>query len=155
MKLGILRLRLSRGLDARRCRLHRRRSVMPWWRRGSYATNDRIQEINTTTDKEKRLGLISPVNSTLNRLHFPRNYVITFRVRPRRVRSISIITFSAEGPQQKGESHKSKLIQRNYYHLPRKLLPLLARDRVVYKRLYRRSFQKALTYIKATTDVDI
>ena len=38
VKLGILRLRLSRGLDARRCRLHRRRSVMPWWRRGSYAT---------------------------------------------------------------------------------------------------------------------
>ena len=40
MKLGILHLRLSRGLDARRCRLHRRRSVMPWWRRGSYATKD-------------------------------------------------------------------------------------------------------------------
>ena len=38
VKLGILRLRLSRGLDARRCRLHRRRSIMPWWRRGSYAT---------------------------------------------------------------------------------------------------------------------
>ena len=38
VKLGILRLRLSRGLDARGCRLLRRRSVMPWWQRGSYAT---------------------------------------------------------------------------------------------------------------------
>ena len=38
VKLGILRLRLSRGLDARGCRLLRRRTVMPWWRRGSYAT---------------------------------------------------------------------------------------------------------------------
>ena len=38
VKLGILHLRLSRGLDARGCRLLRRRSVMPWWRRGSYAT---------------------------------------------------------------------------------------------------------------------
>ena len=38
LKLGILRLRLSRGLDARGCRLLRCRSVMPWWRRGSYAT---------------------------------------------------------------------------------------------------------------------
>ena len=34
VKLGILRLRLSRGLDARGCQLLRRRSVMPWWRRG-------------------------------------------------------------------------------------------------------------------------
>ena len=39
VKLGILRLRLSRGLDARGCWLLRRRSVMPRWRRGSYATN--------------------------------------------------------------------------------------------------------------------
>ena len=39
VKLGILRLRLSRGLDARGCRLLWRRSVMPWWRRGSYATS--------------------------------------------------------------------------------------------------------------------
>ena len=38
VKLDILHLRLSRGLDARGCRLLRRRSVMPWWRRGSYAT---------------------------------------------------------------------------------------------------------------------
>ena len=38
VKLGILRLRLSRGLDARGCQPLRRRSVMPWWRRGSYAT---------------------------------------------------------------------------------------------------------------------
>ena len=38
VKVGILRLRLSRGLDARGCWLLRRRSVMPWWRRGSYAT---------------------------------------------------------------------------------------------------------------------
>ena len=34
VEIGILRLRLSRGLDAHGCR---RRSVMPWWRRGSYA----------------------------------------------------------------------------------------------------------------------
>ena len=39
VKLGILHLRLSRGLDARGCRLLWRRSVIPWWRRGSYATN--------------------------------------------------------------------------------------------------------------------
>ena len=38
VKLGILRLRLSRGLDARGCRLLQRHSVMPWWQRGSYAT---------------------------------------------------------------------------------------------------------------------
>ena len=38
VKLDILHVRLSRGLDARGCRLLRRRSVMPWWRRGSYAT---------------------------------------------------------------------------------------------------------------------
>ena len=38
VKVDILCLRLSRGLDARGCRLLWRRSVMPWWRRGSYAT---------------------------------------------------------------------------------------------------------------------
>ena len=38
VKIGILHLRLSRGLDARGCQLLRRCSVMPWWRRGSYAT---------------------------------------------------------------------------------------------------------------------
>ena len=37
-EVSILRLCLSRGLDARGCRLLRRRGVMPWWRRGSYAT---------------------------------------------------------------------------------------------------------------------
>ena len=37
VKLGILGLRLSGVLDARGCQLLRRRSVMPWWRRGSYA----------------------------------------------------------------------------------------------------------------------
>ena len=42
VKLGILHLRLSRGLDARGCRHLRRRSVMPWWRRGSYATSGPI-----------------------------------------------------------------------------------------------------------------
>ena len=42
VKLSILCLRLSRGLDARGCRLLRRRSVMPWWRRGSYATTSSL-----------------------------------------------------------------------------------------------------------------
>ena len=42
VKLGILHLRLSRGLDAHGCRLLRRRSVMPWWRRRSYATRPSI-----------------------------------------------------------------------------------------------------------------
>ena len=38
VEIGILHLRLSRGLDARGCRPLRRRSVMPWWRWGLYAT---------------------------------------------------------------------------------------------------------------------
>ena len=45
VKVGILRLRLSRGLDARGCWLLRRCSVMPWWRRGSYATIDPFPKI--------------------------------------------------------------------------------------------------------------
>ena len=53
VKLGILRLRLSRGLDARGCRLLRRCSVMPWWRRGSYATNI---ESNIQNIKDARIG---------------------------------------------------------------------------------------------------
>ena len=47
VKLGMLRLRLSRGLDTRRCRILQRRSVMPLWRRGSYATNS-FSDISTT-----------------------------------------------------------------------------------------------------------
>ena len=38
-ELRILRLRLLWGLDARGCRLFRRCDIMPWWRRGSYATS--------------------------------------------------------------------------------------------------------------------
>ena len=48
VKLGILHLRLSRGLDARGCRLLRRRTVMPWWRRGSYATRAATQRRYST-----------------------------------------------------------------------------------------------------------
>ena len=43
VKFGILRLRLSRGLDARGCRLLRRRSVMTWWGRGSYTTTSSLK----------------------------------------------------------------------------------------------------------------
>ena len=53
VKIGILRLRLSRGLDARGCRLLRRRSVMPWWRRGSYATKKKEGEKG---EKERNRG---------------------------------------------------------------------------------------------------
>ena len=35
---GVLRLRLSWGLDAHGCRLLRCHGVVPWWRRGTYAT---------------------------------------------------------------------------------------------------------------------
>ena len=38
VEVSILRLCLPRGLDARGCRLLRRHGVMPWCRRGSYAT---------------------------------------------------------------------------------------------------------------------
>ena len=38
VKLDILRLRLSWGLDTRGCRLLRHRGVMPWRQRGSYTT---------------------------------------------------------------------------------------------------------------------
>ena len=47
-EVSILRLCLSRGLDARGCRLLRRRGVMPWWRRGSYATNRSPREPAST-----------------------------------------------------------------------------------------------------------
>ena len=38
-EIGVLRLHLSWGLDVRGCRLLQRHGVVPWWQRGSYATN--------------------------------------------------------------------------------------------------------------------
>ena len=55
VKLGILRLHLSRGLDARGCRLLRRRSVMPWWRRGSYATTNGLSKAFLLEPNQRRI----------------------------------------------------------------------------------------------------
>ena len=46
-EVSILRLCLSRGLDARGCWLLQLRGVMPWWRRGSYATSCPHSELSS------------------------------------------------------------------------------------------------------------